>query len=118
MNLNTLYFCSMFLAGIPAAAVAFICIHYVVRRAAWKRAKRLGRKKLGFCPSAAALGMTFLFMQIFHRPSMAHVIEVKQDVDAVEEDDEGDPKTLFSQLHRQLKRIRRGEPFDRLVFRI
>lgn len=117
MNLNTLYFCSMFLAGIPAMAIAFICAHYLVRRAMWRRAKQQGRKRLDFCPSATALGMALLFMQVFHRPSMAHVIEVKQDVEA-DEDDKGEPENFLTQLHRQLRRIRRGQPVDRLVLRI
>jgi hypothetical protein len=46
-----------------------------------------------------------------------YVLEAKQDEDA-EEDDKGDPESLTKQLDRQLKRIRRGEPIDRLVLRL
>jgi hypothetical protein len=61
--------------------------------------------------------MAFLFAQTFYRPSLAHVIEVKQD-EEVEEDDEGDPETVNKQLNRQLKRILRGEVVDKLVIRL
>jgi len=61
--------------------------------------------------------MAFLFVQVFYRPAVDNVIEVKQDEDA-DEDDEGDPENQKKQLDRQLKRIRRGEPLDRLVLRL
>jgi beta-lactamase regulating signal transducer with metallopeptidase domain len=116
MNLNTLDFSSMLLAS-PFLAIAMILVHFFVRRSVWKWKKRLGWKHLGFCPSVAALGMVFLFAQAYSRPSLAHVIEAKQDED-VEEDDEGEPETVNKQLSRQLKRIRKGEVVDRLVLRL
>ncbi len=61
--------------------------------------------------------MAFLFLQVFCRPSIANVVEVKQEEDA-DEDDEGDPGSVTKQLNRQLKRIRRGEPVERLVLRL
>lgn len=61
--------------------------------------------------------MAFQFMQVFHRPSMAYVLEAKQDEDA-DEDDQGDPDTPTKHLHRQLRRIRRGEQIDTLVLRL
>jgi hypothetical protein len=61
--------------------------------------------------------MAFLFLQVFHRPSVAHVLEEKQKEDA-EENDEGDPENLKKQIDRQLKKIRRGEPVERLVLRL
>ncbi len=79
--------------------------------------QRLGRKNSGFCPSSSALGIALLFLQVFYRPSVANVVEIKQDED-VDEDDEGDPEGLTKQLNRQYKRIRRGEPVERLVLRI
>ena len=48
---------------------------------------------------------------------MAYVLEVKQE-QQVEEDDEGGPESLIKQLGRQLQRIRRGDPIERLVLRI
>jgi len=101
----------------PFLAIVVILIHYCLRRAAWKRRKRNGRRTLGFCPSSVALASAFLFMPAFYRPSVSFEIEARQRED-VEEDDEGDPETPAKHLHRQLKRIRRGEPIDRLVLRL
>jgi hypothetical protein len=64
------------------------------------------------------MGMALLqVMWLFYRPSVACVLKVQEDEDA-DEDDEGDPENLKKQLSRQLKRIRRGEPVDRLVLRL
>ncbi len=117
MGVNTLYYLSMFLMSSPAWAIAAILAHYLLRRAAWKRGKGLGRRRLGYYPSSIALGMAFQFIQVFHRPSMAYVVEARLDEDA-DEDDEGDPETVHKQLNRQLRRIRRGEEVDRLVLRL
>jgi hypothetical protein len=64
--------------------------------------------------------MAFQFMQIFTRPSVAHVLVEKQKEEA-DEDGDGDPESPASKLrffHRQLRRIRCGEPVDRLVLRV
>ena len=117
MSANAFYTFSMFLACSPTFVISGILVHFLIRRAAWRRNKRLGRKNRRFCPSTAALGVMFLFMQIFSRPSMAHVLEAKLDEEA-EDDAEGDPETLTKQLNRQLRCIRRGEQVDQLVLRL
>jgi hypothetical protein len=101
----------------PFLAIVVILIHYQLRRAAWRRNQRLGRKITGFCPSSSALGIAFLFMGVFHRPSVQNTVEVRLQQEA-DEDDSGDPETLAKQLGRQLRRIRRGEPVDNLILRI
>jgi len=63
------------------------------------------------------MGLALLFMQMFYRPAVSNVIEVIEHEDA-DEDDQGDPESLAKQLHRQLKRIRRGEPVGDLVLRL
>jgi amino acid transporter len=109
-------FCSSAM-GAPFLAIVAILIYYYLRRAHWRRNRRRRKKNPGFCPSASALGFAFLFLQVFYRPSVANVVEVKQEENA-DEDDEGDPENLNKQLNRQLKRIRRGEPVDRLILRL
>jgi hypothetical protein len=65
-----------------------------------------------------AMGMALLqVMWLFYRPSAACIVRTQEDEDA-DEDDEGDPEDLKKQLSRQLKRIRRGEPVERLVLRL
>jgi hypothetical protein len=104
-------------SGAPFLAIAAILVYYRLRRAVWRRNQRLGKKNRGFCPSSFALGTALQFLQVVYRPTVAHVIKAKQDEDA-DKDDEGGPESLTKQLHRQLRRIRRGEPVDRLVLRL
>lgn len=108
MTANAFYFYRLFAAGLPYLAIAVVLFHYFLRRAAWRRKRRRGEKIVGFCPSSAALGAAFLFLQIFIRPGLQHLAEIKQEEDA-DEDDSGDPDSPEKNLHRQLKRIRRGE---------
>ena len=108
----------LFAIGAPFLAITALLLRYFFLHARWRLNKRLGKNNLGFCPSAAALGMAFLFLQVFYRPSVANVVEVKQEDEDADEDDEGDPESLTKQLSRQLKRIRRGEPVERLVLRL
>jgi hypothetical protein len=117
MSANLLTLIAEFASGSPFFAIAAIFIHYCLRRAAWKRKKRRGEKNPGFCPSSAALGMMLLFMQVFVRPSLQHVLEERQEEDA-DEDDQGDPESKEKHLDRQLKRIRRGEQVGDLVLRL
>ena len=87
-------FLSVFYCGeSPSLAIAVMFAHFLLRRAKWKIDKRRGKKNLGFCPSAAAMGMMLLFMQVFFRPTLQYVLEEKQDED-VEEDDQGDPESI------------------------
>ena len=116
MSVNLFYLGSI-AASLPYLAIAAIFIHYCLRRAAWKRRKRRGEKNPGFCPSTTALGMMLLFMQVFVRPSLQHVLEERQEQDA-DEDDQGDPEGVTKQLNRQLKKIRRGEQVGDLVLRL
>jgi hypothetical protein len=90
MNISVSSILGMLAFSSPGWLIVGLLIHYSLRRAGWKRRRRLGVISLGFCPTSASLGTAFQFMQVFHRPSM----------------------------HRQLRRIRRGEPVDRLVLRL
>jgi len=91
-----------------------ILAHYQLRRSVWKRKKRKGRKNLGFCPSAAALARCLRSCG-FYRPSVDFLVKARiQQEEKVDEDDEGDPETPEKSLCRQLRRIRRGEPWRRL----
>ena len=116
MHVDVLSLLSL-LASAPFAAIMAILVVQQLQRTRWARRTRTGRRLFGIQPSAVGLSMSFLFLQAFWRPSMAHAIEVRQQIDA-EEDDDGDPKTPAKQLNRQLRRIRRGEPLERLVLRL
>lgn len=116
MHFSIAYALGVFASASPFLAIFSILVYYQLRRVVWRRRKRLGKLKLGFCPSSFALGMAFLFIQVCYRPSVAHVLETKQD-EVTDEDDEGDPDTPKMQLNRQLRKIRRGEPIHGLVLR-
>jgi len=120
MSLNAFYAWCIYLSCLPFAAILMILAHYMLRRVMFRWRKQRGLGGLGFYPSAFALGMAFQFMQIFTRPSVAHVLVEKQKEEA-EEDGDGDPESPAGKLrffHRQLRRIRRGDPVERLVLRV
>lgn len=115
MNIDSIY-----ALYVPFLLIGMILVHYSLRRVVLRRRKRRGKGSLGFYPFAFALGMAFQFFQVFHRPSMAYVLEAKRDEDA-DEGEDGDPETPAARLkhfHRQLRRIGRGDPIDRLVLRM
>jgi len=117
MHVSALYVLCMSAFCVPFVAIVVILIRYVLLRARWRRNRRLGKKNPGFCPSSSALGTAFQFLQTVYRPNVAYVVEAKQ-LEDEDEDDEGGPENLTRQLERQLRRIRRGEPVDRLVLRL
>ena len=102
---------------LPYLALIAILAHFTLRRANWKRSQRQGKACPAFCPSFSALGAVLLFAQIFYRPTIFHVAEVRQEENA-DEDDQGDPENPQKLFHRQLRRIRRGEPVEQLILRI
>jgi len=117
MGAGVFYFCSMLLCASPFLAIVGILTYSLIRRSAWKRERRKGKRGLGFCPSSAALGTAFLLLTTFYRPRMEFAIETSEQVE-VEEDDQGDPETPEKLLDRQLRRIRRGEPVERLELQL
>ena len=70
-------------------------------------------------PSPESLGAALMFLSIAYRPNHAFVAKAqiveREDED---EDDQGGPDTPQRHLHRQLRRIRRGQPVDRLIWRL
>lgn len=79
--------------------------------------KKAWRSRAG--SAAANLGGAFQFLSMAYRPNHAFIAkaQIQQHEDA-DEDDDGDPETPIKHLNRQLRRIRRGEPVDRLVWRL
>ena len=114
MILQFLYLCCSLALASPFLVIVAILVHYRLRRAIFRRNQRLGRKIRGFCPSSFALGTALQLIPMFYRPSMDFAIKARA-VEVLEEDDEGDPEKPAEHLHRQLRRIRRGDPVDTLV---
>jgi hypothetical protein len=117
MSDTLFYAVGAFAASAPFFAIVGIILHYHLRRAAFRRALRSGKPLPAFRPSSSSFGISFQIMQAFYRPTVAYVIEAKLEEDA-EDDNDGDPETPAKHLHRQLRRIRRGDPVDTLVLRL
>jgi hypothetical protein len=107
---------AFFVATPNVAVVVLLCTFYL-RRARWRRRRRVSRKYAGFYPSASSLGNAFHSLQTFTRPTVAYVLEEKYDED-MEDDGDGGPVDPNQQLKGQLKRIRRGERVDTLTVRL
>lgn len=122
MHSEAIYAWFVYALYVPFCLIAMILAHYAVLRARCRRRHRLGKERPGFYPSAVALGLAFQFLQVFHRPSMVHVVEARQQAkEEADEDDNGDPESpaaRLRQFHRQLRRIRLGEPVKGLVWRL
>jgi hypothetical protein len=121
MNIHLLYAWGA-LALLAASLLAGITVaHYALWRFRVRRRGQDNRYRSKVYPYCLALGMAFLqLVRVFYQPDAAYLLEVKQDEDA-DEDDSSDPETPAGRLrhfHRQLRRIRRGEPIDRLEFKM
>jgi hypothetical protein len=116
MIVHFLYLLSNIAFSAPFLAIAAILAYYSIRRAIGNWKLRRG-KNPGFYPSAAALGLVLLFVQVYYKPSESYVLEAQQE-EQVEEDDQGDPDLAAKTLSRQLKRIRRGQPVEKLTVRL
>ena len=107
-----------------ASPMTWLVVAMVI--AGWHRARTLDRK-----PEDAArivktgpttpegVGAALMFLSMAYRPNHAFVAKAqiveREDQD---DDDQGGPDTSKRHLMRQLRRIRRGEPVDRLVWRL
>jgi len=69
--------------------------------------------------SPDAIGSALMFLSMAYRPNHAFVAKA-QIVEREDQDveDQGGPDTPRKQFNRQLRRIRRGESVDRLVWRL
>ncbi|HEY2859876.1 MAG TPA: hypothetical protein VGJ21_15755 [Terracidiphilus sp.] len=86
------------------------------RRSRGKRGTLQSRLRIA---SAAGLGAAFQFLSMAYRPDHAFVMKAQiQQHEDCDEDDDGSPDTPVKHLHQQLRRIRRGETVDRLVWRL
>src|SRR5450631_4086083 len=117
MILQLLYLCGSLALASPLLVIVAILVHYYLRRALFRRNQRLGRKNRGFCPSSFALGTALQLLPMFYRPSIDFAIKARA-VEVIEEDDEGTPEKPVKHLHRQLRRIRRGDPVDTLEVKL
>lgn len=87
-----------------------------VQRGLWRRRARRGIRNPGFYPSYGSLGIALQTLQKMADPQALYVLEEK-DADDVDDDEEGGEDDPSKALHRQLRKIRRGERIERLTIR-
>jgi len=112
--IGTLFLCAPIVCMIVLVFVAFLQgLPWPTGRKAHtqKRARRTG--------AAYALGAAFLCFSFFYHPRLELAVTAPlREKEQEEEDDQGDPESPIRHLLRQLRRIRRGEPVDRLLWRL
>ncbi len=94
--------------------ILLCCGLFCLRRFLWRQRKRRGKRNLGFCPTYTSAGNALQILQVIAQPRAEYVLAEKFD-DEADDDDEGEPDTPEKHLHRQLRRIRRGEKVERLT---
>jgi hypothetical protein len=110
-------FATEFIRGyyaLQALVIVACCVAFCARRLLWKRRLRLGKRNPGFFPTYTAAGNALQALQAIAQQRVEYVLEEKFD-DEAEDEDEGEPHDPAKHLKRQLKRIRRGEPVERLT---
>jgi predicted PurR-regulated permease PerM len=122
MHFNAVDFYQTFAVSMPVFAMLFVAIALACRRLkqlVQKPAQRRSRRGIAISVTNAAIGLSFLPFAAIYRPNLIEVVEtqIRQQED-VDEDDNGDPETPTKHLHRQLRRIRRGEKVEALSVRL
>jgi hypothetical protein len=90
------------------------CVVFCLRRFLWRWRKRRGKRNLGFYPTYTSAGNALQALQVMAQPRAEYVLEEKFE-DEADRDDEGEEESPEKHLHRQLRRIRRGERVERLT---
>lgn len=117
MNSSLLYFAGMLAITAPFLAIIAIPACSLLLRLPRRGhpAARRSLSPLRTCGLALAMGMQFL--QVLYGPGASNVVEAQQEIDA-DEDEDGEPESPAKHLHRQLRRIRRGDSIERLIVKL
>jgi|SRR5579859_1937884 len=108
--------------SLPTFAMLFVAIAVACRRVKQllqKPARRRRQRGIAVSITNTAIGLSFLPFAAIYRPNFIEVVktQIQQQEDS-DEDDNGDPETPTKHLHRQLRRIRRGEKVEALSVRL
>lgn len=120
MRFNALDSIQNFAVALPVFAMSLVAIAVVCHRLKQlvQKPTRAQKHRVFAISATAVMGLGFLPLASIYRPNLIEVakaqIRQREDVD---EDDNGDPETPLKHLHRQLRRIRRGEKVETLILR-
>jgi len=95
-------------------SVIIVTIAFFAQRARWRRRRRQNKSNWGFFPTSASMGNALHHLQALAQPQVQQILEEKLDEHAEDEED-GAPKDPAAHLHRQARRIRRGQKVDHLT---
>jgi len=96
-------------------ALAGACIRLKQRV---QKSKRSLKSRVIVTSATAAIGLGFLPLAFIYRPNLIEVTKAQiREQEHVDEDDSGAPETPRKHLHRQLRRIRKGENVETLILR-
>jgi hypothetical protein len=112
--LGNLFLCAPIVCMVLLVFVAFL------QGLSWPTGRESHAQKRGHRTGAAyALGAAFLCFSLFYHPrlELAVTAPLRQE-EKEDEDDQGSSESPIRHLFRQLRRIRRGEPVDRLLWRL
>jgi hypothetical protein len=121
MEFKWFYAVCVLVGFFPLLILTAVVAHFCLARLAGKGREEPKRRCSRLCSYGLALGMALVqLMLVFYQSDMVYVLGAAQEKVA-DEDDSSDPDTPESRLrhfHRQLRRICRGEPVERLVLRL
>jgi hypothetical protein len=110
---------TLFLSAPMACIVALVLLAFIQGLRLRFDPKARAQMRVRRAGAAYALGAAFLCLSVFYRPKLelAAKAAIRQQ-ERGDEDDQGDPESPIRHLLRQLKRIRRGEAVDRLIWKL
>jgi predicted PurR-regulated permease PerM len=121
-HFNAVDFYQTLAVSLPVFAMLFVAIAVACRRLnqlVQKPARRRRQRGIAISVTNAAIGLSFLPFAAIYRPNLIEVVKTQiQQLEDADEDDNGDPETPTKHLHRQLRRIRRGEKVEALSVRL
>lgn len=69
--------------------------------------------------SPEAVAAALMFLSTAYRPSLEFIAKAQiQEHEDADDDEQGGPDSAKKHFQRQLRRVRNGEPLDRLVWRL
>jgi hypothetical protein len=101
----------LIITGAFLALFSLFTAAFLLQRLRWRRKRAVNPDHRGFYPSAPALALALLSLQTLAQPDLHHALEQRQ-TETEDQDENGDPDNPTTQLNRQLKHIRNGQPVD------
>lgn len=101
--------------GSPFVVILLILVYDYALRVPWRRNRKTRKQRFRISSPSGGLATVVLGLTLIYRPRLHFAIEAQQrQVEDADEDENGEPDSPSKHLHRQLRRIRRGEEVETL----